>query len=100
MTMLDGALPKTKQQDRQSAANFLHWKFPDLKRLENLRTLQTEEREYLDSIERNGATGRVVECLRSMLDSREIESERSRRMAGSPRRKASFVVRRSRWEAL
>jgi hypothetical protein len=73
MTMLDGASPKTKQQDRQSVANFLHWKFPDLKRLENLRSLQAEERAYLESIERNGATGRVVEYLRSLLDSREME---------------------------
>jgi hypothetical protein len=73
MTMLDGALPKTKQQDRQSVANFLHWKFPDLKRLENLRALQTEERKYLDSMERNGATGRAVEYLRSILETREME---------------------------
>jgi hypothetical protein len=73
MTMLDGASPRTKQQDRQAPANFLHWKFPDLKRLENLRALQTEERKYLDSMERNGATGRVVEYLRGMLDSRETE---------------------------
>jgi hypothetical protein len=69
MTMLDGALPKTKQ----SVANFLHWKFPDLKRLENLRALQTEERRYLDSMERNGASGRAVEYLRSMLETREME---------------------------
>jgi hypothetical protein len=73
MTMLDGAAPQTRQQDRQSVANFLYWKFPDLKRLENLRTLQTEERKYLDAMERNGATGRAVEYLRSMLESREME---------------------------
>ena len=73
MTMLDGASPKTKQQDRQSVANFLHWKFPDLKRLENLRALQTEERNYLDPMERNGATGRTVEYMRSLLASREME---------------------------
>jgi hypothetical protein len=73
MTMLDGALPQTKPQDRQSVANFLHWKFPDLKRLENLRSLQTEERKYLDAMERNGATGRAVEYLRSMLEAREME---------------------------
>ena len=73
MTMLDGALPKIKQQDRQPVANFLHWKFPDLKRLENLRALQAEEQRYLDSMERNGATGRAVEYLRSILESREAE---------------------------
>jgi hypothetical protein len=73
MTMLDGALPKTKQQDRQSVANFLHWKFPDLKKLENLRALQAEERHYLDSMERNGATGRAVEYMRGLLEAREME---------------------------
>ena len=71
--MLDGALPRTKQQDRQPVANFLHWKFPDLKRLESLRALHAEERKYLDFMERNGSTGRAVEYLRSILESREAE---------------------------
>jgi hypothetical protein len=73
MKMFDGAAPETEQQERQSVADFFHWKFPDLKRLESLRSLHREERAYLDSMERNGATGRVVEELRRMLESREIE---------------------------
>jgi hypothetical protein len=73
MTMLDGASPVTKRQNRQSVANFVDWRFPDLKALEGLRKVQTEEREYLEYIERNGASGRVVEYLRGILDSRETE---------------------------
>jgi hypothetical protein len=73
VTMLESDLAAAKKQDRKSVADFLYWRFPDLKRLEDLRKLQREEREYLESIERNGATGRAVEFLRSMLDSREIE---------------------------
>jgi hypothetical protein len=73
MTPLSAASSKSKQQDRHSVTNILHWKFPDLKKLEELRNIQREEGDYLEFIERNGATGRTVELLRSIIDSREIE---------------------------
>jgi hypothetical protein len=73
MTTLSAASPKTKQEDRQSVVNFARWQFPDVKRLEELRNAQREERHFLEFIERNGATGRAVEFLRSIVDSRERE---------------------------
>jgi hypothetical protein len=73
MTLIYGGPPRTKRQDRESIDGFLYWKFPDLKTLEDLRDLQADEREHLESIERSGGTGRVVEILRSRVNSREIE---------------------------
>ena len=61
------------QCDRRSIDDFVHGEFADVKKLDDLKKLQTEERGYLAFIERNGSTGRVVECLRSMVDNREIE---------------------------
>jgi hypothetical protein len=48
MTMLDGGPPEAKQQDRALIDEFRYQKLPDIKTLEELRNLQTEEREYLD----------------------------------------------------
>ena len=73
MTLIYGGPPRTKRQDRESMDEFLYWKFPDLKTLEDLRNLQAEEREHLESIERGGGSGRVVEILRSRVHFREIE---------------------------
>jgi hypothetical protein len=42
-------------------------------KLEGLRSLQIEERRYVESIERNGATGRAVNYLRSRIEARELE---------------------------
>jgi hypothetical protein len=44
-------------------------------KLEDLRSLQIEERQYVESIERNGATGRAVNYLRSRIDARALEIE-------------------------
>jgi hypothetical protein len=41
--------------------------------LEKLRRLQIEERKYVDTIERRGTTGRVVNYLRSRIDLRELK---------------------------
>jgi hypothetical protein len=70
MTMLAAG---KKAKGRQAITGSLHWNFPDQKRLGELCLVQADDRNYLESIERNGATGRVVELLRSMVESREIE---------------------------
>jgi hypothetical protein len=41
--------------------------------LEELRKLQIEEQKYVDTIERRGTTGRVVNYLRSRIDLRDLE---------------------------
>ena len=51
----------------------LRQKSPALTRLEELRALQREERNYVEAIERNGGTGRVVDFLWSRLDALETE---------------------------
>ena len=42
-------------------------------KLEELRSLQIEERKYVDTLERRGATGRVVNYLHDRIGSRESE---------------------------
>ena len=42
-------------------------------RLDELRSLQIEERKYVDTLERRGATGRVVNYLHDRIGSREVE---------------------------
>jgi hypothetical protein len=71
--MLEDSTVTVKEHDRQSADNFVYCEFPDQRRLDDLLRLQREERNYLEFIERNGATGRVVEFLRSMVEARELE---------------------------
>ena len=41
--------------------------------LEELRSLQIEERRYVETLERRGATGRVVNYLHDRIGSREDE---------------------------
>jgi hypothetical protein len=73
MTMLDSCPDTAPTQEGQPAGDFFRWKSRDLEKLEALQRLQLEERKYLESIERNGATGRAVEFLWSIVESREIE---------------------------
>ncbi len=73
MTMLDSCPDAALTQEGRSAGDYFCWKPPGLERLEALQRLQIEERKYLESIERNGATGRAVEFLWSIVESREIE---------------------------
>jgi hypothetical protein len=42
-------------------------------KLEELRSLQIEERKYVDTLERGGATGRAVNYLHERIGSREAE---------------------------
>jgi hypothetical protein len=42
-------------------------------KLEELRSLQIEERKFVDALERRGATGRVVNYLHDSIGSRETE---------------------------
>jgi hypothetical protein len=42
-------------------------------KLEELRSLQIEERKYVDTLERRGATGRVVNYLHDRIGSQEVE---------------------------
>ena len=42
-------------------------------KLEELRSLQIEERKYVDTLERRGATGRAVNFLHERIGSREAE---------------------------
>jgi hypothetical protein len=71
--MFEDSAVAASEHDRQSLDEFVYCKFPDQRRLDDLLNLQREERDYLEFIERNGATGRVVEFLRSMVDARERE---------------------------
>ena len=72
MTLLDSDPPATSTQEPPSLDDFA-WAFPDQRKLDDLRSLQKEERDYLESIERNGAVGRVVRFLRDRLEERAIE---------------------------
>jgi hypothetical protein len=71
--MFEDSAVATGEHDRQTVDEFAYCKFPDQRRLDDLLNLQREERNYLEFIERNGATGRVVEFLRSMVEARELE---------------------------
>jgi hypothetical protein len=73
MTTLESAPDATLAQESRSAGDFFCWKSPGLEKLAALQKLQVEERKYLESIERNGATGRAVEFLWSIVESREIK---------------------------
>jgi hypothetical protein len=72
MAMLfDPSLETRPQSDE--AVDDLRRKLANLRRLEELRAVQREERCYVEAIERNGGTGRVVDFLWSRLDSLETE---------------------------
>jgi hypothetical protein len=72
MAMLFDPSLETRPQPDETADD-LHRKLAEITRLEELRTLQREERNYVEAIERNGGTGRVVDFLWSRLDSLETE---------------------------
>jgi hypothetical protein len=72
MAMLfDPSLETRPQSDE--AVDDLRRKLANLRRLEELRAVQKEERNYVEAIERNGGTGRVVDFLWSRLNSLEME---------------------------
>jgi len=74
VTLLDDTPPETKQRDQELVGDdFRNHKGDALERLENLLRIQAEERRYLQSIERNGGTGRVVEFLCGRLELLESE---------------------------
>jgi hypothetical protein len=73
--MFEDSAVAASEHDRQSVDNFAQRKLPDQRRLDDLLNLQREEQDYLAFIERNGATGRVVEFLRGMVDARALEIE-------------------------
>jgi hypothetical protein len=71
--MFEDSAVAASAYDRQSIDGFVRSKFPDQSRLDDLLNQQKEEQGYLAFIERNGATGRVVEFLRGMVDARALE---------------------------
>jgi hypothetical protein len=52
-------------------------------KLEELQSLQIEERKYVDTLERRGATGRVVNYLHDRIGSREAEIRELKAALGS-----------------
>jgi hypothetical protein len=73
MTLLDDGPPEIEHRDRESAVDVRYLKGIDLETLESLQDTQLHERRYLQSIERNGGSGRVVEFLYSQVEQRELE---------------------------
>jgi hypothetical protein len=73
MTLLDDGPPASDHQDRESVEDVAYRKGAGLETLESLQDIQLQERRYLQSIERNGGTGRVVEFLRDRVEQHELE---------------------------